>query len=58
LTKHVNGEFAIAADEPWLYSIRLFAPKPTRLRSLLMMQVDDRRVTVNSDFERVEVASD
>ena len=92
LTKHVTGEFAIAANEPWLYSIRLFAPEPFRIAgvvrvtmfeditrhgevepggpiavlfndnhqvgSLLMMQVDDRRVTANSDFERVEVASD
>ena len=26
--------------------------------SLFMMRVDDRRVTVNSDFERVEVAGE
>ena len=92
LTKHVVGEFAIAADEPWLFSIRLFAPEPFRVAgvvrvttfeditrhgeveaggpiavlfndnhqvgSLLMMQVDDRRVTLNSDFERVEVTGD
>jgi hypothetical protein len=89
LTKHVDGEFAIAADEPWLFSIRLFAPEPFRIAGairvstfedttrhgevepggpiaallndnhqvghLFMIRVDDRRVTVNSDFERVEV---
>jgi hypothetical protein len=89
LTKHVDGEFVIPADEPWLFSIRLFAREPFRVAgavrvttfedtthhgeiaaggpiaallndnhqvgSLFMIQVDDRRVTVNGDFERVEV---
>ena len=92
LTKHVVGEFGIAAEEPWLFTIRLFAPEPFRVAgavrvstfedrtehgevepggpiavlrndnhqvgSLFMMRVDDRRVTVNSDFERVEVAGE
>lgn len=90
LKKHVDGEFAVvAADEPWLFSIRLFAPEPfsvagavrlttfeditqygevepggpiAALRNdnhqigrLFLVRVDDRRVTVNGDFERVEV---
>jgi hypothetical protein len=92
LRKHVVGEFSTAADDAWLFSIRLFAPEPFRIAgavrvttfedttrhgevepggpiavlrndnhqvgSLFMMRVDDRRVTVNSDFERVEVAGD
>ena len=89
LMKHVNGEFAVAADEPWLFSIRLVAPEPFgiggvvrvttfedttqhgevepggpiaallndnhQVGRLFLVPVDDRRVTVNSDFERVEV---
>jgi hypothetical protein len=92
LMKHVDGEFAIAANEPWLFSIHLFAPEPfgvagvvrlTKLEDttrygevepggpiaalrndnhqigrLFLVRVDDRRVTVNSDFERVEVQSE
>jgi hypothetical protein len=92
LKKHVDGEFAIAADEPWLFSIRLFAPEPFRIAGavrvttfedttrhgevepggpiaalfndnhqvgrLFLVPVDDRRVTVNSDFERVVVEGD
>src|SRR5262245_2328287 len=93
LTKHVDGEFAVAAaDEPWVFSICLFAPEPfgvagavrlttfedttqygevepggplAALRNdnhqigrLFLVRVDDRRVTVNSDFERVEVESE
>ena len=90
--KHVDGELAVATDEPWLFSIRLFAPEPfgiggvvrvtkfedttqhgevepggpvAALRNdnhqvgrLLMVRVDDRRVIVNSGFERVEIAGD
>jgi len=90
--KHVDGEFALVADEPWLFSIRLFAPEPFgiggvvrvtkfedttqhgevepggpiaallndnhQVGRLLVVRVDDRRVTVNSDFERVEVEGD
>ena len=89
LTEHVDGEFAVAADESWLFSIRLFAPEPFRIGGvvrmtrfedttrygevepggpiaallndnhqvgrLLVVPVDDRRLTVNGDFERVEV---
>jgi hypothetical protein len=89
LTKHVDGEFVVAADEPWPFSIHLFAPGTFRIGGvvrvttfedttrhgeiepggpiavllndnhqvgrLFMIRVDDRRVTVNSDFERVEV---
>ena len=89
LRRHVDGELAIAANEPWLFSIRLFAPEPFRIAGavrvttfedttrhgevepggpiaallndnhqvgrLFLVPVDDRRVTVNSDFERVEV---
>jgi hypothetical protein len=92
LTKHVDGEFAIATDEPWLFSIRLFAPQPFRIAGavrvttfedttqygevepggpiaallndnyqvgrVFMIRVDDRRVTVNSNFEHVEIESD
>ena len=91
MRRHVDGELAIAANEPWLFSIRLFAPEPffiagavrvtafedtTRhgevepsgpiaallndnhqVGRLFLVPVDDRRVTVNSDFERVEVES-
>ena len=89
LRKHVDGELVVAANEPWLFSIRLFAPEPFRIAGavrvttfedttrhgevepggpiaallndnhqvgrLFLVPVDDRRVTVNSDFERVEV---
>jgi hypothetical protein len=90
LKKHVDGEFVVtAANEPWLFSMRIFAPEPfgvagavrltkfedtthygevepggpiAALRNdnhqigrLFLTRVDDRRVTVNSDFERVEV---
>ena len=92
LMKHVDGEFAVAADEPWRFSIRLFAPEPFgiggvvrvttfedttqhgevepggpiaalvndnhQVGRLFVVRVNDRRVTVNSDFERVEVAGD
>jgi hypothetical protein len=92
LMKHVDGEFVIAADEPCLFSIHLFAPEPFRIAGavrvttledttqhgevepggpiaallndnhqvgrLFLVPVDDRRVTVNSDFERVEVEGD
>jgi hypothetical protein len=92
LLKHVDGEFALEADEPWLFSIRLFAPEPFGIAGavrvttfedttrhgeiepggpiavllndnhqvgrLFVIRVDDRRVTVNSDFERVEVDVD
>jgi hypothetical protein len=93
LTKHVDGEFVVvAAGEPLVFSIRLFAPEPfgvagaVRLTTfedatqygevepggpiaavrndnhqigrLFLVRVDDRRVTVNSDFERVEVQSE
>ena len=89
LRKHVDGELTIAVNEPWLFSIRVFAPEPFRIAGavrvttledttrhgevepggpiaallndnhqvgrLFLVPVDDRRVTVNSDFERVEV---
>jgi hypothetical protein len=92
LTKHVDGELAVVADEPWLFSMRLFAPEPfsvggavrlttfedtthygevepggpiAALRNdnyqvgrLFLVRVDDRRVIVNSDFERVDVEGD
>jgi hypothetical protein len=92
LTKHVDGELAIGANEPWLFSISLVAPEPFRIGGairvttfedttrhgevepggpiaallndnyqvgrLFMMRIDDRRVTVNSDFERVDVEGD
>jgi hypothetical protein len=92
LTKHVDGELAIDAGEPWLFTTRLVAPEPFRIGGairvttfedttrhgevepggpiavlrndnyqvgrLFMMRIDDRRVTVNSDFERVDVEGD
>ena len=92
LTNHVDCEFAIAADEPWLFAIRLIAPEPFRIGGvvrvtkfedttqhgevepggpiaallndnhqvgrMLLIRVDDHRVTVNSDFERLEPGRD
>jgi hypothetical protein len=35
LTNHVKCEFAVAADEAWLFSIRLIAPEPFRVAGVV-----------------------